>query len=176
MAGAFTWISEVIHFLGSLIPRIVIVRATHSGVKWVYGSRVEEMRPGLHVYWPFVTEIELVVAARQTTELPTQVLCTRDGKQYAVGLFVVHRIVDVIAAVGGINWDYDHTIADITRGASVRVISSSTAEELSDPMEMEKRLTAECRQALEEFGVDVERVAFGDLTPCRVYRMIGDRG
>jgi hypothetical protein len=45
---------------------ILIIRATHGGVKWVRGKRIKALGPGLHIWWPLTTEVEVIVTARQT--------------------------------------------------------------------------------------------------------------
>ena len=66
MESAFAWLNQLIEAVFRFCPRIVIVRATHAGVKWVHGWKVKAMPPGLHWYWPLTTEVEVLVTARQT--------------------------------------------------------------------------------------------------------------
>ena len=68
------WINDIISSLLSFIPRPIIVRATHGGVKWPWGKTAKEMCPGFHWYWPFSTEFEVIPIARQTLNLKTQAL------------------------------------------------------------------------------------------------------
>ena len=72
METAFAWLGQIFDAILSFVPRVLIVRATHGGVKWRHGSQVISMLSGLHVYWPLVTEIEIIVTARQTLSLPKQ--------------------------------------------------------------------------------------------------------
>jgi hypothetical protein len=127
---AFAWIGQIIETLGKFIPRLTIVKATMGGVKWRSGKTVKPMMPGLHVYWPIVTEIELIVTARQTLNLPTQVLMTKDRQKVVVGTVVVYRIKDIVQAIGEKNWDVDTTISDITKTAIVSEIAKLTLDEL----------------------------------------------
>lgn len=175
--SAFAWIADIVNALGKLLPRLLIVRATHGGIKWRLGSRVKAMLPGLHVYWPLTTEVELIVTARQTLNLPTQVLMTADRRQVVVGTVVVYRVSDVLDAIGQRNWDHNTTICDITQAAVVEVIAKGTLDELSAGIAndtVNRQLTAACRRRLRQFGVSVNRCAVTDFAPCRAYRLIGN--
>ena len=39
MNEAFSWLSQLIETFYRFFPHIVIIRATHSGVKWIRGSK-----------------------------------------------------------------------------------------------------------------------------------------
>ena len=45
MESAFAWLNQLIEAVFRFCPRIVIVRATHAGVKWVHGWKVKAMPP-----------------------------------------------------------------------------------------------------------------------------------
>src|SRR5688572_16869595 len=132
MEGALGWIGQIVEWLGRFVPRLLIVRSTHGGVKWRSGAQPVPMGPGLHVYWPLVTDVEVIVTARQTDNLATQVLTTKDGQRVVVGVVVVYRIADVVQAIGERNWDHASTIADVTQAAIVSVIAGATLAELRD--------------------------------------------
>src|SRR4051812_4540810 len=112
MNGALDWIGQFFETLALFIPRRVIVRATHRGIKWKWGSTVLELAPGIHWYWPFVSEVENHPIARQTISLPTQTLFTKDHKQVAIGAIVTYRISDIVLAVGEKNYDFYETMRD----------------------------------------------------------------
>lgn len=129
------------------------------------------MLPDLHVYWPVISEI---VTARQTLDLPRQVLLTKDRQQVVVGTLVVYRIRDIVRAIGERNWDVDTTVADITRAAITKVVNASALNELADTQAIEARLTKECRRQLRQLGVYVHRTALTDFSTCRVYKVLAD--
>jgi regulator of protease activity HflC (stomatin/prohibitin superfamily) len=158
-----------------LVPRIIIVRATHGGVKWKRGHKVVAMNPGLHVYWPLLTDIEIIVTARQTLALPIQVLTTKDQKKVVVGTVVVYKIKDVIHAIGRMNWDVDTTINDITQAAVTSVIAKHSFQEIIDMIgddKSESTLTDAVRKELRPFGVSVRRCKLVDFADCRVYKIV----
>jgi regulator of protease activity HflC (stomatin/prohibitin superfamily) len=144
-------------------------------VKWKRGHKVVAMNPGLHVYWPLLTDIEIIVTARQTLALPIQVLTTKDQKKVVVGTVVVYKIKDVIHAIGRMNWDVDTTINDITQAAVTSVIAKHSFQEIMDMIgddKSESTLTDAVRKELRPFGVSVRRCKLVDFADCRVYKIV----
>jgi regulator of protease activity HflC (stomatin/prohibitin superfamily) len=177
METAFAWLGQIFDAILRFVPRILIVRATHGGVKWRYGSDVYPLMPGLHVYWPLVTELEVIVTARQTLALLKQVLMTKDNKKVVVGIVVVYKIRDVVQAIGKTNWDVDTTINDITQAAVVSVIARHTLQELLDMVmtdALNDALTKATRRELRQFGVFVSRCKLTDFADCQVYKVVMD--
>ena len=173
---AFAWLSEIFNGLLSFVPRPVIVRATHGGVKWRFGRNPREMKPGWHWYWPFTTEIEVIVTARQTHDLPTpQAVETRDGVAVAVGSLIVYSIKDVVQAIGERNWDVDSTVNDITKAAIVGVVNNWNYSDLRDELTkgVENELTDLCKKNLRQFGVYVHRCAVSDFCHTTVRMLFG---
>lgn len=172
---AFAWLGQLIEALGRFIPRLIIIRATHMGVRWRLGKNVSEMGPGMHVYWPLITECEVIVTARQTLNLPTQVLMTADRQQIVVGTVVVYRVKDVVEAIGERNWDVECTVSDITQAAIVEVITRSNLNDLLTDVSggIEKSLTKATRRRLRQYGVYVHRCAVTDFSTCKTYKIIG---
>lgn len=177
MEAAFAWLGQIFEAILMFVPRILIVRATHGGVKWRHGSNVRPMMPGLHVYWPLVTDIEVIVTARQTLAPPKQILTTKDNKKVVVGIVVVYKIRDIVQAIGKINWDVDTTINDITQAAVVSVIARHTFDEILCMVAEDKLndlLTEATRRELRQFGVFVSRCKLIDFSDCRVFKLVTD--
>lgn len=177
METAFAWLGQIFEAILMFIPRILIIRATHCGVKWRHGSNVRPMMPGLHVYWPLVTDIEIIVTARQTLAPPKQILTTKDNKKVVVGIVVVYKIRDIVQAIGKINWDVDTTINDITQAAVVSVIAKHTFQEILDMVaadQLNDLLTEATRRELRQFGVFVSRCKLIDFSDCRVFKLVTD--
>jgi regulator of protease activity HflC (stomatin/prohibitin superfamily) len=171
----FEWLAEFLRILALVIPRRIIVRATHGGVKWPWGRRPVEMTPGFWWYWPCTTEQEVIVTARQTLALPPQSLLTRDRKQVVVGTLVVYEIDDVVEAIGERNWDVDTTINDVAQAAVVEVVTRRSVEEILHGVTdgITEELTARCREQLAEFGVYVHRVGLTSFSECRILNLVG---
>lgn len=176
MDTAFGWLGKIIEWFGRFIPILVVVRATHNGVKFIRGSRIKKMLPGLHVYWPLTTEIELIPVVRQTKNLFNQVLVTRDQKTVSAGIVIVYTIEDVIKAIGE-SWDINDTIIDISQAALISVITKMNLPELISEItdKVENELSKTARAKLKPYGVAVIRCALTDLSPCRTIKLMGDK-
>lgn len=179
MDALFGLLGQVIESILSVIPRMVIVRATHRGIKWVMGAQAKAVEPGITVYWPLVTDMEVQVVARQTADIPNQVLTTQDRKQVVVGSFLVFGINDIVQALGERNWDVESTVRDITQGAIVEEITKRTLDELLNGVaggrdsEFHIELTENCRKQLRQFGVYVHRAGITDCAVCKVHKILG---
>ncbi len=173
MENAFAWLGDLIHWIGKLIPRLLIIEATHAGLAFVRGRNKVPLHPGLHVYWPIWTHVHTYPTARQTVNLPTQTLMTQDDKRVIVGGIVVYEIHDIVAALGSI-FDLDDTIRDISLAAIKTVIVSHTTIYIRENYELiDTKLTEELSSKLEPFGVTVVNAYLSDFSTCLVLRMVG---
>lgn len=175
MESAFAWLNQLIQAILQVFPRILIVRATHGGVKWVRGKHVKLLVPGLHVYWPLMTDVEVIVTARQTLAIPDQVMATADGKKVVVKTLVVYRIPDPVRAIGERCWDIDTTINDLTQAAVVCVIATHSYNEIMTGIRDEsitRTLTLETRRELRQFGAYISRCKLVEFSECQVFKLL----
>ncbi len=171
----FSFLNDIIQAILKFVPRPVIVRLTHSGVKWRFGLWAKEMKPGWHWIWPLTTDWEVIVTARQTHHLPTQSLLTSDGKQVAVGALIVYSIRNIMQAIGERNWDVDSTVNDITMAVVVDEITKLTYEDLCHGISsrVAQELTHACRKQLRQFGLYIHRVRLTEIAPVRTLKILG---
>lgn len=88
MTAALAWLNDLMQWLGRWIPRPVLIRATHTGVRFGRRGRVATLGPGLHWYWPIVQELELVMGTRRTMTTSPQL---QHGE--VVGLIITYQVV-----------------------------------------------------------------------------------
>lgn len=176
MDQALSWVGDIVRALLQFIPRRIVIRATHRGVRYRWGKKPLEMKPGFHIFWPLVTEVDTIVVARQSLNIPPQVLTTACGKEVSVGGYIVYGISDVVLAIGERNWDVDGTVREIAASAIVSVVAQITFDELLELIKngsLRKRLRVECRKQLRQYGVSVRDCGLTDFAKCRVHRVIG---
>ena len=174
---ALAFLGELFRGLLSIFPRVIIVRATHAGVKWKRGGKVVALDPGWYVYWPLVTEYEQVPVGRQSHTPPKQTLTTSDRASVTVGVVVVYRINDIVQAIGKVNWDVDATVNDVTQAAVVSVIASRTCEEIMRLIQaggLNDQLEVAAERELSQFGVLVHQCKLTDFALCDVNKMVVD--
>jgi len=169
MESAFAWLGRIFDAILEFIPRRVIIRDTHRGVKWSLWRGPREMEPGVRIWWPLISDIELIVVARQTHNMVVQSLMTADGKEIVVGGVVIYKINDVVQAIGKNNWQPSDTVNDITQAAIVDVVTRWKLADLLEHVsnDVEKELTLRCRKKLRQYGIYVVRAALTDLSTCR---------
>lgn len=169
-------LSSILEWILKFLPIPVIVRNTHGGVIWWLGKYAREMKPGWYVVWPLIADHEVVVAARQTLNLSTQALITKDSRQVVASAIIVYSITDIMKAIGGKNYDVTQTVSDMALSSICSVVIrwefAKLCEELDD--KVRQQLTSKCRRELKEFGVEVEDCAITDFTTARTIRLMGD--
>ena len=170
----FSFLNDIVQALLKFVPRPIIVRLTHGGVRWRLGKYAKELKPGFHIIWPLITDYEVIVTARQTHHLATQSLVTKDGKQIAVGTLIVYSIRDVMAAIAERNWDTDSVVNDISLAVVVDEITKLNYNdlhlEIADRVAQE--LTQKCRKQLRQYGVYVHRVRLTEIAPVRTLKIL----
>jgi len=174
MDAALAWIGQLVEFFGRFFPRLLLLNTTEGAVKFVRGSRPVLLEPGLHFYWPLVTEVKAWVVARQSVNLSAQTITTKDGKVLAVGGLLIFRIVDAMPLIAH-TWNADATVRDISAGVIHDVCSQSEWGELQmakNDGTLNRALKRELRRRLSRFGVKVLDATLTDFAPCRVYKLI----
>ncbi len=73
MSG-LAWLNELMVWLGKWFPRLVLINATHEGVKFTRHGGVGAFPPGLYCYWPITTDFKVVSTRRRTTEIAAQLI------------------------------------------------------------------------------------------------------
>ena len=163
MESIFGWFGDIMGWVMGFFPHLLIIRTTHKGVKFVRGSKTVVLEPGLRWYWPLTTEVEIMAVTRQTINLKSQRLTTKDGVQVSVSVVVIYKITDILKSLVE-TWDYVETIGDSAQAAVVKIITTNDYEKLISEIStrVESALTARMRSKL---GLHVERAAFTDF--CR---------
>jgi regulator of protease activity HflC (stomatin/prohibitin superfamily) len=176
----FSLLGEVIRSLLKVVPRLVLVRSTHAGVKFRYGTKVLRIdstngmfKTGLHVVWPLVTEHEILPVVRQAIELPAQYLTTKDGATVAVSGTLVFEVPDIVKAMTETS-DFEDDIAVIAAAHIKKTLMKFTFEEIKvNSVDVDKSLTREMRSALRFAGVRVLEVCLSDFSKTRVLSLFG---
>ncbi len=174
MDSALAWIGQLADWVGQFFPRWIILNTTEGAVKFVHGSKAVPLGPGIHWYWPAVTEVKSWVLARQSVNLPAQTVTTTDGKVLAVGGLLIFRITDAMELIAHV-WNPDQTVRDIAQGVVHDVCSRSEWGELQmakNDGTLPRELRRVMRKKLAPFGVRVITATLTDFAPCRVLKII----
>jgi regulator of protease activity HflC (stomatin/prohibitin superfamily) len=174
MDSALAWIGHIAEWVGKFIPRWIILNTTEGAIKFVGGTDPVFLGPGIHWWWPAVTEMKPLVLARQSINLAAQTITTIDGKVIAVGGLLIYRITDPVRLVTD-TWDPDQTIRDLAATALHDACSRLSWEDLQASKNtgaLYKRVRQEMRRRLKPFGVKVLQATFTDFAPTRVIKLI----
>lgn len=162
----FTWISDFFYAFGKLFPRIFIVKKTHRGLKFVWGSDVREIEPGIHWYWPLITKYKLLPINEQVLLLNTQTLITADNVEVSLSAFLIYKIIDIKAAILNA-YDIYQIMDDRIQGIILEEVRENNFEDLINIV-----LTEKAGEELAIYGVEVVRCRLANLSKSRTFRLI----
>lgn len=69
MNAALTWLNDLIQWLGRWVPRLVLIHATHRGVRFGPRGGAIAVGPGLVCYWPMTHDLIQVPITTQSIQL-----------------------------------------------------------------------------------------------------------
>lgn len=174
MDSALAWVGWIAEWLGKWIPRIEIIPTTHKGVKFRRGNEVHALEPGLHIYWPLITEFRVYATARQAVDLRPQVLTLKDGTTVLIGALITYEIDDIEKALAR-TWDVEESVRDSALSAITEVclpLSWSELKELAHSNKLNIKLRASARPVLAEYGVKVLKLTLTDLAITFVAKLV----
>lgn len=187
MGEALAWVGQIAEWFGQFIPRWKILDSRSGAVKfqtlrvrdllrarWDTSCKTTALGPGLHFYWPAVTEIRAWVVARQNLDLVSQTVTTADGKVIVVGGILEFRLIDPLKLVGD-SWNPDNTIRGRAAGVLHRICADGTWADLQRDQAsgaLVQRLRRALHRRLKPLGVKVIAVEFSDFAPTRVLRLV----
>jgi regulator of protease activity HflC (stomatin/prohibitin superfamily) len=174
MDGALAWIGQIAEWVGKFFPRWIVMPVTMGGVKYVGGSRVVAMGPGVHFYWPARTIIDTYPTASQTDNLPSQTMETENGVSFTVGGMVTYSVDDVVMLLTR-SFSGQKRIQASTLAAIHTVCCRMTWDELKSEQRrgtLDTKLKNAAQRELAAYGVKIEDCQLTDLARTRVYRLI----
>lgn len=169
------WLSKLIDSALSWVPRIVHIKRTHRAVVFT-GAGAKEWAPGIHIYWPIISEYLELPVVRQTHNAPTQVVMTAAGKPLAISGVIVYEISDIMAALSH-TFEVEDTIGDVSLTAIVEVLAGENLREVCAKLKsgvLSNELTKRARRRLKPFGVKVLSVNLSDFVCCTVIKHLGE--
>jgi regulator of protease activity HflC (stomatin/prohibitin superfamily) len=171
--SALAWIGQIAEAIGQFIPRLRIVRTTHGAVKFIRGARAVAVGPGLHWFWPLITDFVEYPMVRQPVNLETQMIESADGRTVGVGGFVVYEVKDLLPLVAQ-TYSPDETVRDLCLTVIHDVICRKTRDEIRSAQrsgELDRELRREAAAELGKYGVRVLKLTLTNLAPGRVLKV-----
>lgn len=173
METAFGWLGRIMEFIGAFFPRLVIVKSTHGGVAFVRGRNPRLIRPGLIFYWPLWTEVILYPIVRQSLNLPSQTVTTKDGKTITISTVIVYEVADILKALT-VQWDLNETLRDISMAAVREYAQGASFAELRGKETLALRDTIKKR--VTPYGIRTLNAWVTDLAQTKVITLVTPNG
>jgi len=173
-----SWLADFLYWIARWFPHLFIVRATHEAVKFRHGKTVITCKPGIHFYWPLVTDVIRLPTVRQTINLPAQVIQCAEDTQIAVSGVVVVEVRSIEAALGR-SWDVTDTIEDLSLTCILRELVGRSVDAIGRELKdrsLQKKLTEALRKELRPFGVYIMYAGLTDFSEARVIKLLGAEG
>lgn len=172
MESAFAWLGQLFEWLGGFFPRLLNVRVTDGGVAFS-GKRARRLSPGYHIYFPFLTEIQVIPVVRQSLNLNCQALITADDCTVVAGGIVFYEIKDYYKALTE-NWDIAEIVTDFSLAAIRSVITIKDKQTLQrERKTIDHELTQQLHKQLKDFGIVVLQARLTDFSECLTLNHIG---
>lgn len=169
----FETIADILRSIGKLIPRLILIRKTEKGIKFMIGGRVREVKPGLVIYWPLITDLEIVAVVRQTLNLPYLTLMTKDKVSVVASGVIVYSIIDTEKYLVE-NYDAEAAISEVGSASLRDVIVTKTLADIQENNRntTENALIREAKDAFASFGIEVEYVRLTDFSTARILNIV----
>jgi len=121
------------------------------------------------MYWPCVTEIELIPVVRQSLNLQPQRLVTKDDIAIYINLTLIYSVEDVKKALVD-SYNHDDSAEDVALEATTKVVIRKTFAELREGLlgNIRDEITRAARTALRPFGLYVEKCRVSDFSRTRL--------
>ncbi len=142
------------------------------GVCLRLGKFHRELSPGAHLVLPLgIDQVLKAYTAWNTSHLDDQSLTTKDGQQIGVTAVLTWRVsrpkvflLDVM--------DQDSVLSDIVYGEVSRFVRTSPWQDVADGANLSK-LTKTIRKKAFRYGIEVQDVAFSNVTKCKTLHLLG---
>lgn len=166
------WIPEILDKLTSVVPRLIRITETERGVKWPSCGKPVTLEPGLHWYWPIVTEYETIDVRWRSTVMYAQTITLQDGTSVTARAMTTWRASDAAKCLCE-SEDIADRVGETTLATVASVLSSIGKEQLQSTNPVNFQITMENREKLAEYGVELKETLLTELAVSRVLRLIG---
>ena len=161
------WIGEIFQTLLKMIPWLVVVRATHKGVMFSWGKNVRKWEPGVHWYWPIVSNYTLYTVVRQTQLIQPKITMTADLQTVIVGACITYHIEDIVKVLTTVA-DLASDVVERAIPVLLELIANKTLQEIqANRRGFNDHLTTESQIRLADLGISIHEVVVTELSTSR---------
>jgi regulator of protease activity HflC (stomatin/prohibitin superfamily) len=143
--------------------RTTIIFEYQRGLKYVRGSFVRILGPGLHFYPRFFTTITKIDIRPSLVTVPGQELISSDGVNIKVSIAINFEITDPYAAINKVD-SYQNALYLETQLAARDIIANAVIDEILEKRnEHSARLTELVTPKVQAFGIKINSINIKDL-------------
>jgi hypothetical protein len=165
----FEWLNRLYELVSSFFPKWVILDPREGGVKFVRGKKVVEMGPGIHFYWT----IDTYPTVRQSDNLVTQTLESKDGVTFTVAGVLIYDVPDIVKLLTSCH-SAVQLASDIALGGIHEVCCRMGWEELKEEQRkgtLDTKLKNSMNKQLSQYGIRLHSCMLTDLAKTRVLKV-----
>ena len=167
------WLRELLDRLTSVFPRILQLTKFEAGVRFSFGKYRKVLGPGWYMYMPLFQRMIWMEVQSQITDLRTQSIRTKDGKDIIVSGAIQYSIDDVDEAICLIQ-DIDKALSVLALGIILKFVSKRTLVECQDIEALKSEILKGSRSRMKVWGVRVESVEITDIGVSRNIRLLSN--
>lgn len=168
-----TFVQAVLDNIFYLLP-IRIVHEYEKGVLFKKGKAVRELQQGVHWFIPWLWSIEIVPAAPEVQNLPTQSVMTKDRKTIAFSCNICYQVEDAVKMFTQIQ-QFDSAIEGFAMVHLAEMMSRHTVLQYHKHREaLEEEFAKTLSEKVAEWGAKIVWVGITDYTEVRAWRLFGD--
>ena len=162
----------IAHARMDAMPREVInyvyvseVADNHMGLLIVEGELVQNLKPGLYVYWKFNrnVKVEQVELRMQVMEVQGQEILTKDKVSLRVNLSAQYQIIDPVTARSKLVNMTDYVYRELQFALRQAVGTRTLDALLANKDELDKVIFDEVKVKVAEFGIQIRSVGVKDV-------------
>lgn len=161
---ALDWLGDIGGALVELFPQRRIICTTQAGVLWRFGKNPRILGPGWYLWWPLISELQVMNVVTETIDISPQTIKTADDKTVGVSGWITYRITDPLLVATEFV-DYESTLQETAAGTLASVVS-----QFSSKITM-SQLNKELRKALKDNfvtkGIQIQDFALSDYFEVR---------
>lgn len=146
-----------------LYKSLISVSPGETKAIYVLGQFKGTLSEGYHIIYPFITNSRPVNTKIQEIEMPRQTVLSLDEKQVSISVTVYVRVSDVETFIETVD-DLDDKMLTIGKSQIKTVISEYESTNMSsNRREITQAITDEISDAVNSWGVEIERVEVTDF-------------
>lgn len=166
----FDKLIDAIKDLGANALPFVVLDPNEKGILVRLGKVHRFIESGFYWRIPFVDALAYDSVVPRTVNLRTQSLTTSDDTSVCISVSFIVEIVDIEAALFGVE-EFNDAVIDISQGVMGDLVNKSTWEHVRHE-NFNKEIEDECKKRLKKFGARVTQLRITDLLRARPFRVI----